>query len=136
MLHNIKNDFHYAEEYLIESDMDTSELPFALEIIAIEGPVFIQASKTEAWFDADKLVFPLKIRHCRTGDKFTPFGMKGKVKISDYFINHKFNQLQKNQAWLMESSGEIVWIINERVGQNCVADNQTRHILLFKYTSI
>lgn len=133
---DIKNMSPHAEEYLISDHLDFSFLPFAMDARRMDGPREILATKNEAWFDAGKLEFPLKIRRFRAGDKFLPFGMKGRVKLSDYFTNRKFNMSQKENIWIMESAGEIIWIIGERVGQNCVADNQTQQILLFKYASI
>ena len=34
-----------------------------------------------AVFDADKIKFPLTVRHWKEGDRFIPFGMKGSRKL-------------------------------------------------------
>lgn len=67
-----------------------------------------------ACFDAGLLPFPLLLRTWREGDKFRPFGMKGRQKLSDYFNNHKYTLSRKQSTWLLCAGDEIVWIVGER----------------------
>src|SRR5439155_17277282 len=39
------------------------------------------------WFDADKVVAQVVLRHWRAGDAFQPAGMRGPVKLQDLFTN-------------------------------------------------
>ena len=66
--------------------------------------------KSYACFDLDKLVFPLIIRRWETGDRFTPFGMKGSRKLSDYFRDRKYSLIDKANALLLCSGNTIIWI--------------------------
>ncbi|RZT93510.1 tRNA(Ile)-lysidine synthase [Ancylomarina subtilis] len=68
-----------------------------------------------ACFDADKLTFPLKLRKWKEGDMFHPIGMKGRKKVSDYFIDNKFSLTDKENAWLLVSGEEIVWLVGHRM---------------------
>ena len=68
-----------------------------------------------ACFDADKLSFPLKLRKWQEGDVFHPIGMKGRKKISDYFIDNKFSLTDKENAWLLVSGDDIIWLIGHRM---------------------
>ena len=45
--------------------------------------------------DADKLPLPLKVRAWQPGDWMVPLGMKGRKKLSDLFVDLKWNLLQK-----------------------------------------
>jgi tRNA(Ile)-lysidine synthase len=72
---------------------------------------------TIAYFDQDKLKFPLTIRKWKTGDRFFPFGMKGSKLISDYFIDNKINRFTKENTWLLLSVDEIIWIIGHRASE-------------------
>ncbi len=68
-----------------------------------------------AYFDAGKIVFPIKIRQWSEGDWFIPFGMKGKKKVSDFFIDTKIPLTLKNRIPIFESGGNVIWIGGYRV---------------------
>lgn len=68
-----------------------------------------------ATFDSNLLKFPLKLRKWKEGDIFQPIGMKGKKKISDYFIDQKFNLQEKEDTWLLLSGNQIIWICGHRM---------------------
>ena len=72
--------------YLINLEDDNVDLPVELkpEIVVIKEDYQIEKDKKFAYFDFDKLSFPLVLRHWQEGDWFVPFGMKGKKKVSDY----------------------------------------------------
>ena len=54
---------------------------------------------------------PLILRKWKQGDIFHPFGMNGKKKkVSDYFTDHKFSIKDKEDSWILESQGHIIWI--------------------------
>ncbi|MDO4225022.1 MAG: tRNA lysidine(34) synthetase TilS, partial [Bergeyella zoohelcum] len=48
-------------------------------------------------FDAEKLAFPLKLRHKKTGDFFYPKGLNGKKKVSKFFKEKKISILAKSK---------------------------------------
>ncbi len=85
--------------------------------------------------DADKLNFPLMIRHWRQGDKFVPFGMKGVKKLSDYMTDRKFSLLQKQQQWVVCSGDRIVWLVGERCDNRFRVEADTTHLLCLEITS-
>ncbi|MDR1356848.1 MAG: tRNA lysidine(34) synthetase TilS [Tannerellaceae bacterium] len=86
-------------------------------------------NKSTAWLDYDKLKFPLTLRKWQHGDWFVPFGMKGHKKLSDYFTDHKYSMVDKEQAWLLCSEDNIVWIVGERIDDRFGVDKTTRYIL-------
>ena len=75
----------------------------------------IVRQKEIACVDFDKLAFPLGIRHPEEGDFFYPFGNQGKKKLSNFFIDQKWNLLEKEKCWLLISDKQIVWIIGHRL---------------------
>ena len=81
-----------------------------------------------ACFDIDKLQFPLTLRRWQVQDAFVPFGMRGKQKISKYFKDHKFSQIQKENTWLLCSGKDIVWIVGERADNRFRVDSETRAV--------
>ncbi|MFN5794112.1 MAG: tRNA lysidine(34) synthetase TilS, partial [Bacteroidota bacterium] len=66
---------------------------------------------TKIGVDKNKLSFPLELRTWKNGDIFYPFGMKGKKKLSDFFIDRKLSKFEKENVLLVCSNKEIVWIV-------------------------
>ena len=93
----------------------------------------IDKSKSVASFDFDKLIFPLTLRKWRKGDWFVPFGMKGRKKLSDYFIDHKFDFNLKEQTWLLCSGSDVIWIIGERIDDRYKIDKMTKNTLIIHF---
>lgn len=123
------------QEHLLDSDEGDWQVPIKLSChkIVITKEFKIKKDKCIAYFDYDKLRFPLKLRKWEDGDWFIPFGMKGRKKLSDYFSDHKFSRLQKEQTWLLCSGDNILWIIGERADNRFRIDNETKHILVVNF---
>ncbi len=64
----------------------------------------------------ENLKLPLKIRFWQKGDFFYPLG-GGKQKLSDFFVNHKVNILEKEKIPLVLSGDKIVWICGYRISE-------------------
>lgn len=112
------------------ADFNKSPIKMKASIIKNENVRF-DKSKKIAYLDADKIEFPLCFRKWKKGDSFTPFGMKGKKKVSDYFIDEKFSVLQKKETWfLTDKNDAIIWIVNARTENNFRIDTNTKTILL------
>ncbi|MDD4142584.1 MAG: tRNA lysidine(34) synthetase TilS [Bacteroidales bacterium] len=83
-----------------------------------------------AWLDYDKLVFPLSVTKKGDGDYFFPLGMTKKKKLSDFFIDMKFDQFTKSITFVLRSgNGDIAWIVGHRIDDRYKIDNQTVNIL-------
>ncbi len=92
-----------------------------------------KAKANQAFLDADKINFPLTIRKWETGDSFHPFGMKGMKKLSDFFIDNKFTNYEKQNALLLCSGGEIIWLIGYRIDNKFAITKDTKNILKLEY---
>lgn len=87
-----------------------------------------------AYFDADKLQFPLKIRKWQEGDIFQPFGMNGKhKKVSEFFRQQKFSKHDKDKVWILESADEIVWIIGYRSDERFRIDSKSNNVIILEW---
>jgi tRNA(Ile)-lysidine synthase len=67
------------------------------------------------------------------GDYFVPFGMKGKKKLSDYFIDNSFSEEQKKSTLILVNDEDIVWILGERADDRFKIDEKTKRVLELKY---
>lgn len=111
-------------------DLDNLKLSFKSEVNSLATE--IQKSASIAYLDLEKLEFPLEIRKWQKGDVFYPFGMKGKKKLSDFFIDKKLSLNQKENAWLLTSKGKIAWVIGQRIDNRFKITEKTRKIYIVK----
>jgi tRNA(Ile)-lysidine synthase len=101
----------------------------SLEKIVLGETFHLRKDKNIAYFDYDKLRFPLTLRTWQPGDWFVPFGMAGRKKLSDYFSDHKYSLPDKEQTWLLCSGENILWIIGERADNRFRIDKTTTSVL-------
>ena len=87
--------------------------------------------------DADKMAFPFVCRGWKQGDWFVPFGMKGRKKVSDLFIDLKFSNEDKSRTLiLVDSRGDlaenqhIAGVIGYRIDERYKVDMSTTKIIL------
>ena len=92
----------------------------------------IPRDKNTACFDADKINNPLTLRKWQAGDKFVPFGMKGKKNVSDYLTDAKFSILEKENMYVLCSGEQIVWLVGERTDNRFRIDKDTSNVLLLR----
>ena len=71
----------------------------------------------------------IEIRGWRDGDRFTPLGMKGVKKISDFLTDIKMDVVSKGDILLILSGGRVVAVLGYRVDDNFKITAQTSNIL-------
>lgn len=122
-----------GDTYYFTPGVEDGQLPveFHCESIAAFG-LQIEKDKSIAYFDADKLQYPLLLRRWRDGDWFIPFGMTGKKKISDYFSDNKFSLLRKENTWILCNGEDIIWIVGERADNRYRVSGLTKKVLAIK----
>ena len=65
--------------------------------------------------DSSKIQGELVVRKWKNGDFFVPFGMTGKKKLSDFFIDQKINSTDKQKIWLLCDEKNIIWLVGLRM---------------------
>jgi tRNA(Ile)-lysidine synthase len=83
-----------------------------------------------AVLDYGKLHFPLLVRPWQIGDSFTPLGMKGKKKVSDFMIDEKFSTYQKENTLVICSLDTIVCIVGHRINDEFKLVPETEKVYL------
>jgi tRNA(Ile)-lysidine synthase len=117
--------------YSVPVGASSIEIPIKLTLsYSLQANGFtIEKQPEVACVDLEKLTFPLEIRHPKEGDFFYPFGNRGKKKLSDFFINQKWNLLEKENCWVLTSDKQIVWIIGHRIDDRFKVEPNTKNIL-------
>jgi len=87
--------------------------------------------------DAEKVTFPLTLRHWQAGDFFYPLGLSGsRQKLQDFFTNQKLSRFEKERVWLLLSGDEICWVVGHRLDERFkITDETTSHwVIRFQKT--
>ncbi len=82
-----------------------------------------------ALLDGDKLKYPLTLRRWREGDSFTPLGMDGHKKVSDFLIDAKVSQPEKERQFVLLSGDDIVWLLGRRIDDNYRITDETESVV-------
>ncbi len=79
-----------------------------------------------ALVNAARVQGPLVVRTRRRGDRFRPIGMKGTVKLQDFFVNAKVPRAERDRVALVLSGGDLVWVVGYRVSEDFKVTQKTR----------
>ncbi len=126
-----KADSNVINPIVVNDSSQLIYLPFIENIETSEnhGGFVPPENNKGASFDVDKIRFPIIFRGWEKGDWFYPLGMKGKKKLSDFFIDNKLSISDKEKVRIMEVDGSIAWIVGHRIDERFRVTDQTRKIL-------
>jgi len=117
-----------------ESKIRVEDGFFRKEPVDLPKVPFPQDNNT-IFLDAEKLTFPLTVRHWWQGDAFQPLGMEGKSqKLQDFFTHQKLDRWEKERVWLVETAQrEICWVVGYRIDHRFRIRPQTRSCLKLSF---
>ncbi len=117
-------------EWLIDADTGAVSHPLHLRFRCFQAEDYVLPRLASvASIDAGCLEFPLTLRRWKQGDRFQPFGLPGHKKISDYLINSKVPLPDKDNTWVIESGGNIIWLVGHRIDDRVKITSATRAVL-------
>ena len=123
--------------YLIEKTKPGISSPLQMQFSCVPAKDFkINTSSLVAALDYDKLTFPLELRKWKEGDAFQPLGLKGKKKLSDFFIDQKKNLFEKENTWLLCSNDQIVWVVGSRIDERFKLVEKTQKVYLAELNDV
>ncbi len=81
--------------------------------------------------DADRVSGPFVVRPWRPGDRFHPWGMKGRSKkLQDYFVDLKIAPSLRNRIPLLVAQEGIMWIVGYRQDERWRVTTHTHRCLV------
>lgn len=130
-----------AKPYLIEKLRNGRiESPFGhfeLRVYPREELGELEKNRNRAYFDAEELQLPLKLRNWRSGDSFQPFGMRGKHrKLSDFFNDLKVSRFEKEASAILESGTNIAWVVGYRIDNRYALREESQWVAEFLFHPI
>ncbi|HEX5167900.1 MAG TPA: tRNA lysidine(34) synthetase TilS [Cyclobacteriaceae bacterium] len=114
-----------------DSRVEANELRLTLELIQVEQ-FTLSKDKRIAQLDADKIQYPVVWRHWQEGDRFIPLGMTQRKKVSDFLVDEKVDLPNKGAVTVLESEGEIVWVVGKRIADPYKVTDLTKTVLVVK----
>ena len=85
------------------------------------------------YLDAAKIEMPLSCRIVAAGDRFSPLGLRGSKKVTDYLTDIKFENLHKGDVLVMlDASGKIICIPGLQVDNKVRVTEATSEIVQVK----
>ena len=116
-------------EILIEEGQDKAALgPWTLTIKMASANI-ISSKELLGTFDYSRIKFPMVWRKWRNGDAFFPLGLGHRKKVSDFLIDQKVPMTEKSTVTILESGGELVWVVGHRVDDRFKVTPETKSVL-------
>ena len=99
-------------------------------LLTKDFPSIMELRKSDiGYFDYDILKWPLTLRTWQLGDKFQPFGMRGKKLVSDFLIDAKIETTEKKNQLVLLDDNHIVWLVRLRIDDKYKLHSATKNIL-------
>ncbi|WP_183565814.1 tRNA lysidine(34) synthetase TilS [Mucilaginibacter sp. SP1R1] len=106
---------------------------YRLNLLHDDSALIVMDNPMAVSIDSALLVFPLTLRTWQEGDYFYPLGMKGRKKLSDFFIGQKIALHQKNEVpLLINGNGDIMWVGGYRPDERYKVNNNTKKVTIFE----
>ena len=90
----------------------------------------------EAWFDADKLIWPITVRSRLPGDVMRIIGLSGSKKVKDIFIDEKIPPSERGLIPIIANAkGEILWIAGVRRSDLALITHHHKNLVVISWES-
>jgi len=86
-------------------------------------------SEHAVFIDYNKIVPPLYIRNLREGDRIQPFGMEGRRKLSDIFIDKKIPKGKRKDIPFIADGESVLWVPNITLSQRVKITDMTEKVV-------
>ena len=126
----------WQKEILIEDGQDKAALgPWVLTVCKGDGKKLLDCPEG-ASIDQARIKFPLIWRKWKQGDAFFPLGLGHRKKLSDYLVDEKVSMADKSVVTVLETGGEIVWVVGHRLDDRFKVTSRTKTVLEMRVESL
>ena len=121
-------------EFVLEVPGGTEVPPLGISIRAElllrrQAPSPTEEPPNVAQLDCATTPQPLVVRTWRRGDRFTPLGMSGSMKLHDFFVNERVPRREREKIPLLTAGGRIAWIVGYRIDDAFKVTDATTTVL-------
>ena len=104
--------------------LSVSKLVFSPELLDKQNSLVV---------DAEKIIFPLTLRHQKSGEIFHPLGAPGRKKISRFMSDQKIPATERNDYPLLLSGEKPVALAGMRIDHTFRLTQRTSHVLVLQW---
>ncbi len=88
-------------------------------------------NRATAVVDADGWAAPLAVRNRRPGDRFRPFGLKGRKKLQDFLVDRKVSREDRDRVPLVvDENDRILWVAGHEIDEAFQVTAASRAVLI------
>jgi tRNA(Ile)-lysidine synthase len=128
--------FHYPLDGAGTYDLNEIDRRLSIEEIEDRKGLRLRGSRWTAFLDAEKLPFPLALRTFKEGDKFIPFGMKGRKKLKNFFMDLKVPLEQRYSTPILCCDDKPVWVCGFRIDDRFKVTNETKKVIKLVFSAL
>ena len=121
--------FEYGVE--IPATIYLKEIDKTIHLELIGKPTLreMKEEPRKAFMDYERMNPPLILRSAAPGERIDLFGIGGKKKLKEYFIDRKIPRPLRKQIPLLVDSRSVIWIAGERISERVRVTEQTKRVL-------
>lgn len=121
--------FEYGVE--IPATIYLKEIDKTIHLELIGKPTLreMKEEPRKAFMDYERMNPPLTLRSAAPGERIDLFGIGGKKKLKEYFIDRKIPRPLRKQIPLLVDSRSVIWIAGERISERVRVTEQTKRVL-------
>ncbi|MFZ4858022.1 MAG: tRNA lysidine(34) synthetase TilS [Desulfuromonadaceae bacterium] len=119
-----------AEDELLIDGPGRYQLPLGGNItVVLTTMTEIPKENSTILLDCAVVPFPWYVRTFRPGDRMIPFGMRGRKKVKDIFIDKKIPRSERRQIPILLSNNNLLWVIGVCYSEACRITRQSATIV-------
>lgn len=120
----------FAYKLDLQNEMFINETGKTIKASIVDQRILPDNSRTTEIFDADELdVNNIIIRSKKNGDVIKLFGMNGRKKIKDLFIDMKLTADDRNKSMIFNDDNKILWVAPFRRSRIATVTEKTKKVL-------
>lgn len=81
------------------------------------------------FIDVENLVEPLIVRKWRASDRFSPLGLNGTKKVSDFLTEQKVLNISRKEQLVLLNGEKIVWVVGYRIDESIKISKKTEKVI-------